>query len=253
MIGDFCWVELTTSDLPRARQFYADVFGWSMAEQNLRTHTGRFLPSAALLWEGSLGGAAYELLREQRECGLGPHWLPFVGVESVDRSTSAAEKLRASTVVDPIDVFHLGRMSILLDPTGAALGLWQPRRLPGFGASLAPGSPCWFELATGDVEGARAFYGTLFGWTHVPGNGSSRRATFGQRKGSPGLRALDTGESARWAAHFAVESCNASCERIVAAGGTLERPAEDLPDFARIAAARDPQGAGFSILEALAS
>ncbi|HYT25105.1 MAG TPA: VOC family protein, partial [Actinomycetota bacterium] len=30
--------------------------------------------------------------------------------------------------------------------------------------SYAPGTPSWVDLMTSDPEGARAFYGELFGW-----------------------------------------------------------------------------------------
>ena len=65
----------------------------------------------------------------------------------------------------PMDVMDLGKMAIFTDTTGAAFGVWQPGTFIGAARVNGAGALCWNELGTRDVEGAKAFYGEVFGWT----------------------------------------------------------------------------------------
>jgi predicted enzyme related to lactoylglutathione lyase len=64
----------------------------------------------------------------------------------------------------PMDVLEAGRMPVIADPTGAVLGLWQPRGHQGAELAGEPGALCWNELQTHDPNGAQRFYAGLFGW-----------------------------------------------------------------------------------------
>ena len=248
--SEFCWVELATLDKPKAQAFYADLFGWSVLEQPLGTPSGRILAYAAFLLEGNPGGAVYELIAEQTAGGIAPHWLSYVAVESVDQSTRRAEQLGGTPLLDPSDVFEAGRMSIIEDPGGAKLGLWQAKNLAGFEPGQALGAPCWFELRTPDVERCRKFYGSLFGWEQRRPSGPSALSLI--TKGSrtlAGVTSLTDERAPSWTPHFAVASCDSSRARIQQAGGNPQAPATDLPGVGRRLTALDPQGAPFAILE----
>jgi predicted enzyme related to lactoylglutathione lyase len=57
--------------------------------------------------------------------GVPPNWLSYVIVDSVDASTKKAESLGAKVDVPPTDIPNIGRFSVITDPTGATLGLYQ--------------------------------------------------------------------------------------------------------------------------------
>ena len=63
-----------------------------------------------------------------------------------------------------MDVFDSGRMAFIVDPTGAQLGLWQPKNHIGAGIVNTVGAMCWNELLTRDAQTAKAFYSAIFGW-----------------------------------------------------------------------------------------
>jgi predicted enzyme related to lactoylglutathione lyase len=246
--GEFCWVELATPDRAAALAFYAGLFGWSAVEQVMELAGRTFTYSLVRLGDRFVG-SVYELLAEQRERGVAPHWLPYVAVESADQSVRKAEELGAACLVDPVDLLQAGRVSVLEDPSGANFAVWQGRNLLGFQVRDEPGSPCWFELVTSDVERAVGFYDALFGW--------GRRASKGPldpvllaRNGHPiaGARRLPAGGDARprWTTHFAVADCDASRERILGSGGSAE-PAQ-AHRAGRAAAVTDVHGAPFSIV-----
>src|SRR5262249_50958538 len=64
----------------------------------------------------------------------------------------------------PFDVFDIGRMAAILDPTGAAFCIWQPKTHHGVGIENVPGTFCWADLMTKDIAAARKFYEQVFGW-----------------------------------------------------------------------------------------
>jgi hypothetical protein len=115
--GALCWDELVTSDLPKAKAFYGDVFGWSWggtdeyAEPQVdgRTVAG-VMPRPA------------ELPPEVPD-----HWLPYFGVDDVDAGTDQAKQLGATLVFGPTDIPGTGRFSTLVDPQGAAFAIFQPQ------------------------------------------------------------------------------------------------------------------------------
>ena len=55
-------------------------------------------------------------------------WLPYVLVKDIDASTRKAKKLGAKIMKDVTEVMGLGWLSIIVDPTGAVLGLWEPKK-----------------------------------------------------------------------------------------------------------------------------
>ena len=59
--------------------------------------------------------------------GIPPHWLAYVGVDDIQASTKKARELGAKVVVDVTEVGSYGTMSVVTDPTGAALAMWQPK------------------------------------------------------------------------------------------------------------------------------
>ena len=59
--------------------------------------------------------------------GTPPHWLAYVGVDDIHAATKKATELGAQVVVDVMEVGEFGSMSVVTDPTGATLAMWQPK------------------------------------------------------------------------------------------------------------------------------
>lgn len=60
------------------------------------------------------------------EHGVPSHWMPYVQVENLETYTQKAEKLGAKVIVPPTKIKNGGSFSIIQDPSGAAIGLYQP-------------------------------------------------------------------------------------------------------------------------------
>lgn len=54
-------------------------------------------------------------------------WLAYVGVDDIQAATKKAKSLGAKVMKDVTEVENMGWLSIIQDPVGAMLGLWQPK------------------------------------------------------------------------------------------------------------------------------
>ncbi|WP_327232593.1 VOC family protein [Streptomyces sp. NBC_01317] len=109
------------------------------------------------------------------------------------------------------------------------------------------GTPTWIDLAVVDLEGAKAFYGAVFGWDFTTGD----LGTYCLLRGLPvaGLRQVtdraDTRDS--WTVHLATDHCDSTARRIAAAGGALLEAPREVGDLGRAALVVDPTGARFGL------
>jgi len=104
-----------------------------------------------------------------------------------------------------------------------------------------PGKFVWVDLITGDVEGAKAFYGPLFGWT-FKNKGRYTTVLHGDERVAGFVSAADP-ERSEWIGNLSVEDVDRSVELAKANGGGVEREAVDAPDRGRLALISDPGGA----------
>ncbi|HZL42020.1 MAG TPA: VOC family protein [Verrucomicrobiae bacterium] len=115
--GRFCWNELVTTDVAAAKTFYAGLLGWTTEV------FGSGMDYTLLKkGDGTVGG-----LMKCPQPGVPAHWLAYVMVEDVDGSAAKAAKLGGKVVAPPFDVPEVGRIAVVLDPQGAAIGLFKPK------------------------------------------------------------------------------------------------------------------------------
>jgi predicted enzyme related to lactoylglutathione lyase len=118
-----CWVDLATVDQGAAKLFYCRLFGWTV--QDRRAGAGRFSTFAN---RETPFASLYQLSRKQIEHGVPSHWTPYVSVPDLDAAASMAASLGGQVVIPPHDSGGLARISLIADPTGALIGLWQVAR-----------------------------------------------------------------------------------------------------------------------------
>jgi hypothetical protein len=157
-----------------------------------------------------------------------------------------------------MDVMESGRTAFVQDPTGATVGLWQPREHAGADRFNEPGALTWNELATDDVDAALTFYRDLLGWRwtadDMPGLGRYHMAKVGGRDAA-GLYAL-SGEMAgmppRWTVYLQVDDVDATATRAAELGGQVPWPPQDIA-VGRFAVLADPAGGHFCVFAPPAS
>src|SRR6478672_4209181 len=117
--GTFCWVELATSDSEAGKKFYTELFGWTFVDNPI----GPGMVYTMFKQDGKDVGALYQLTPEMNEAHIPPNWLSYVSVTNADQSSQRAKSLGGKLMKEPFDVFTVGRMSVVQDPTGAVFAL----------------------------------------------------------------------------------------------------------------------------------
>ena len=84
-----------------------------------------------------VGAGAYTMIKVGKGTGGGmlkhpvpgapSAWLAYVEVADIKAATEKARSLGAKIMQDVTEVMGMGWLSILIDPTGAVLGLWQTK------------------------------------------------------------------------------------------------------------------------------
>ncbi|MGQ0803666.1 MAG: VOC family protein, partial [Actinomycetota bacterium] len=153
--GTPAWVDLRTTDVEDARRFYAGLFGWTVDPPTPEHHD-------------STAG----MIRDRMVAGIGPldnraeapAWMTYIAVDNAEDTAKKAIAAGASVVQELTDVAGAGRVAAFLDPTGAPFGIWQAVDHSFAELVNEPNTLCWNELTTRDIDTARDFYRTVFGW-----------------------------------------------------------------------------------------
>lgn len=245
--GTFCWIDLNSTDQDNAREFYKGVFGWDSVDIPI----GEGATYTMFQIEGHDVAAVGQMGAEQQEMGMPSSWNNYISVDDVDAASVKAAQLGATVIAEPFPVFDSGRMSVLQDPTGAYVSLWEAENHIGAKLVNMPGALCWNELATHDIENAKAFYEDLLGWT-TSVNDEGNYYTFhnGERYAAGMMQiAPDWGDNIppHWMAYIAVDDTDAAVARIQELGGHVLREPFDT-SAGRMAVVTDPQGGAFSII-----
>jgi len=119
MAQPFVHMELNTPDLAKAKDFYGKLFGWTFTDNDMGAHGiySMFRP------DSGPGGGMFTM--------AGPtFWLPYVGVDNLRDATDKAKSLGAIIHKDSVPVPGHGIFSIIADPTGAVIALWEAETQP---------------------------------------------------------------------------------------------------------------------------
>jgi predicted enzyme related to lactoylglutathione lyase len=252
--GEFCWVDLSTTDVDAAKAFYGDLLGIEA--------------EAAPGDPEETGGYGFFMKDGKMLGGIGPvqsgeghsAWSSYVKVEDVDATAEKVKEAGGTVLFGPADLPNeAGRVAMLRDSTGAFIGAVQQNRNPGAQLVNEPGTWTWSNLMTRDAEKAKDFYGRVFGWTATHNEqappGIDMWQVAGQRwpEGHAGLMEitpdLPPDMPSHWQVYFVVENADAAIEKAESMGAKLGFGPIDIP-AGRIATLVDPQGAVVSITEA---
>jgi predicted enzyme related to lactoylglutathione lyase len=245
--GVFSWVDLGTTDTEEAKAFYGRLFGWSFLD--LPTDSGTVYSMAQI--EGNDVAGLGPLDSSMQEQGIPPHWTAYVNHDDADAVASRAGGAGGTVLFPPFDVMDSGRMTMIQDPTGAVFGVWQPGKHIGAQLVNFPNTFVWNELQTHDLEAARPFYASVFGWTYEVDANGYVACKAGDRV-QAGMMKIEEERSdipPNWTNYFLVEDIEASTAKVSELGGEVHVPPMSAGEIGRLAVIQDPQGAFFSIVE----
>jgi len=261
-----CWIDTSQPDPKAAVDFYGGLFGWDLQDAMPPDAPGNYFIAR-------LRGGDVAAIGSQPEGGPPmATWNTYIWVDSADEAAAKVRDAGGRVLSDPFDVMNAGRMAVCADPAGAAFCVWQAKEHRGAQIVNEPGSLNFNGLNTRDAEGAKAFYGAVFGWEALPVGGDAemwRLPGYGEylERSDPGLRermaqsgapagfedvvatltpiADDQADvPAHWSVTFAVEDADATAERAAQLGGRVLAAPFDAP-WVRMTVIADPQGATF--------
>jgi predicted enzyme related to lactoylglutathione lyase len=246
-IGSPCWADLWTSDVEGSRRFYCELFGWE-AQEPSPDFGGYFMFTRdGMPIAGGMGGTG--------DMPADDTWTIYLATDDLAKTIAAAEAEGAQIISPAMAVADLGIQAVLVDPTGARLGAWQPGTFPGFTVLNEHGAPSWFELHTRDHAAAVAFYRSVFRWDiNTVGDSDEFRYTTMRHPTGEGELAgimdatafLPEGVPAHWSIYWEVDDTDATIARVKSQGGSVVMGAEDTP-YGRLATVADPAGAQFKL------
>jgi predicted enzyme related to lactoylglutathione lyase len=201
--------------------------------------------------DGRDAAAAGPISPEMRAQGVGSHWNVWVAGDA-DEVTARAAAAGGQVLLEPTSLGPSGRLALVADPGGAAVGVWQAGEHAGAGVVNEPGAMTWWEVNTRAFEACRRFYGEVFGWEAEPLDAPGinyvtwklgDRTVGGMLEMTP-----EWGEiPAHWMTYFAVRDTDDAARRATDLGGSVGAPPFDTA-YGRIAVLVDPAGGHFSVV-----
>jgi uncharacterized protein len=260
-----CWIDTTQPDPDSAAAFYSELFGWEV--ENVMP------PGAPTYYIARLRGLDVGGISALPQ-GATPAatWNTYVWVTDADETAAKVRDAGGTVIMEPGDIGDSGRMADFADTEGTTFKVWQAKEHRGAGVVNEPGSLNFNDLITHDLDTARAFYGSVFGWELLDVGGGHAWAlpaygdfleqrTPGTRQGMADLGAPPRFEEvvasaalipddqadvpAHWSVTFAVEDADAVAARAAELGGRVVVAPVDAP-WIRTTVIADPQGATFT-------
>ena len=283
-----CWVDASEPDPDAALDFYGGLFGWEFEDVIPPSSDGKYFvarhrakSSSIFDTSGEVRGGDVAGVRSIPEAAPPmAMWNTYLWVDSADESASRVRDAGGAVLTEPFDSMDACRMAVFTDPEGAGFGVWEAREHKGARLVNDPGALVFNGLNTRDVEGARSFYGSVFGWqTGSIGGGGEGWTLPGygdwlEREHHPDLRKqmaearapegfedvvaaiIPIGDDqpdtpAHWSVTFAADDADATAAKATELGGTVIVPPFDAPWSTatytiRVTVLGDPQGATFS-------
>ena len=259
-----CWVDSNQPDPEAAAEFYGGLFGWETEDVMPPDSEVRYFMARIRGGDVAALGSI--------PAGAPPNavWNTYIWVDDVDETASKVRDAGGTTLREPFDIPGFGRMAVFADPEGAAFSVWQAGQHKGARVVNEAGSLNFNGLGTRDVEGAKAFYGAVFGWRTLMVGGGNEMWTlpgYGDHleESTPGLREMvaEMGGPAgfedvvasinpipddqpdvppHWSVTFATDDADATAAKAAELGGTVVVPPFDAP-WVRMTLIADPAGA----------
>ncbi|MDP9133349.1 MAG: VOC family protein [Actinomycetota bacterium] len=259
-----CWVDTSQPDPEAAVEFYRGLFGWEFDDVMPPGSDAKYFMARIRGGDVAAVGSIPE--------GAPPMatWNTYVWVQDANETASKVRDAGGTTLTEPFDVMDSGRMAVFADPEGAAFGVWQAKEQKGAQVVNEAGALNFNGLGTRDVQGAKAFYGAVFGWQTMSVGGGAQMWTlpgYGDHleERTPGLREQmaemggpsgfedvvasinpitddQSGIPANWGVTFGTDDADATAAKAAELGGKLIAEPFDAP-WVRMTVIADPQGA----------
>lgn len=125
--GDWIWIQLLSRDARKAAEYYRNIVGYEVVQNTASNRLSDYV----LVSERFARGTVRSIPAGNPQ--VEPTWLPFVRVTNVSESAARAKELGGRIVIEPQPELFQGKVAVVADPTGAAIGLldWSHEQMKG--------------------------------------------------------------------------------------------------------------------------
>lgn len=240
------WLDLSSSDAAGSRDFYSKLFGWKV-EVNP---------------DPQYGGYALAKIGGKDVAGIGPKmspeaptaWLVYIASADAADTAKKAKAAGGNILAEPMQVGPQGTMAVIQDPSGAAIGVWQPGLMAGSPVIGQANAYGWAELNARGFAKAEPFYKKVFGWGDKKSDmGEGMEYTEFQLGGESIAGGMEMNPMvpaqvpSYWLAYFTVPDVDKEHEKATQLGAKSMLEPQDFPG-GRFSILTDPQGAAFGLL-----
>jgi predicted enzyme related to lactoylglutathione lyase len=243
--GKFVWADLVTDDVPAARTFYTDLFGWTF--QTIGTYTVM----------ANLERPICGLFQRPRpkEGSAQPRWFGYISMSSVSRTERTVTKLGGRVLFPAQEFPKRGEQAVFADPEGAVFGVVKSSSGDPEDMLAEPGDWIWIQLLSRDAQKAAEFYHSIAGYEIVGNTSSNRLSDFVLTSEGYARATIRTIPSANtqvqptWLPFVRVKNVEESLARAKQLGGkVLIEPKPELFE-GKVAVIADPTGAALGVLD----
>lgn len=251
--------------------FYGPLFGWEFEEAGRQSESQDGRDDGGGHFTATLGGqqvAGIRSISTPDDQPIPPMWRTSIRTSDIAVSIDDATSAGGSVLLGPLTVPG-GQWAMLMDPTGAAVGLLEAGDQAGAELVNEPGTWMMSSLHTPDTAAARQFYGDVFEWEaelRAPESAVSVFRLSGYDGGKPGqglpedvvavMTGIDDSHDAvktppHWGINLRVADTESTAQKTRDLGGQVLMPPTTTPEFIN-AVLMDSQGAVFSVSQVLA-
>jgi uncharacterized protein len=248
-----CWVTNLQHDVPAARAFYEELFGWEM-----ESGPDDVEPYAL----GRLRGRDVAAIGTMPMADASPTWLTEVRTDDLAATVSAVRDAGGEVLQEEVDFSPVGRLAVFTDPVGATFCAWEGGDREGAQLVNEPSAWSMSALRTNDLARAARFYGEVFGWETESFGPATMCRLPGYVGGEPSqpvprdvvavLLPADADAPAVWGVDFWIDDVERGVADVRRLGGSVLAGPYDAPPSFRQAVVADPGGAAFSISQLVA-
>ena len=247
--GKFIWFDLVTDNLPAARVFYREVFGWEFREVVGAPNGYTVIENG----KDKVGGMV-EMARPAN-ARVGARWVPLISVASPEAVAQTVRARGGSVLVAPKTISGRGTHAVFRDPQGAVFGVLASSSGDPADDPIVDGDVYWLDLFTPDPAAAATFYADVAGYQVGQGrarmgmtrwylvNGSVARAGILQQPKA-------SQQAPAWLPYILVEDVAGTVERAVRAGGKVVVAPNPNRLNGNLAVIADPNGGVVGVVNA---
>lgn len=244
--GKFVWADLVTDDVPAARRFYGELFGWTfhdVGNYTIALNDGR--PLAGL----------FQRARPQDKPDAHPRWFGYISVANVSKVAQSVTRAGGRVVSAPAKFPKRGEQAVFKDPEGALFGAVKSSSGDPEDFLASRGDWIWIQLLSRNAKIAADFYREVAGYDVVENTRPGRLSDYvltskGYARAT--VRTIPSGLDKlqpAWLPFVRVTNLAESMAKIGELGGrVLITPRPDLLD-GHVAVAADPTGAAIGLMD----